>query len=366
MSRFERFQAGIRRYEATDVDRLIEFQRRVYPEDAPLLRPGQFAWKYLEHPRRNTEGPWFWICERDRQIVGQQGALPFSLRAAGQTIDAAWAVDLMVDPAWRLRGVGPGLNSFLVDQLEVAGGLDLSDQAYKAFLRAGWTDLGVLPLYVRPLRPAKLLAARGSGSLARLASGLMAPAVAGSARALAAASKLPGVKVEEVARFDRRLDTLWEDVSPRYPVIALRDLSTVGWRYDRCPERDRYRRVILTRNEQLLGYAVLSPGSWHDEPVMWLLDFLCRPRRLLTLFAVCAGLAIRTDAIAVLCDARIPAAAPWLTGAGFIRLDSPIRFMVHLGQTDHLHRALISDPEQWFITAFDADLGQQLEPTGNA
>ena len=60
-------------------------------------------------------------------------------------------MDLMVEPAWRLRGLGPALIAALLANKSIVCVLYASRDGYPAFVGSGCTDVGIMPIYRRPL-----------------------------------------------------------------------------------------------------------------------------------------------------------------------------------------------------------------------
>ena len=87
-----------------------------------------------------------------------------------------------------------------------------------------------------------------------------------------------GLEVEELARFDERVDAFFERFAQGRPAIAVRDVERLNWRYADHPERD-YRCALVKRGEEILGYAVLREGSWGGHEGGLLVDWLVLPER---------------------------------------------------------------------------------------
>jgi GNAT superfamily N-acetyltransferase len=117
-----------------------------------VARPERNAWLYDDNPFIGDEGRGPWLCRRDGKIVGQQGEMPFDLQIGDEVRRTLWAVDLEVAPEWRLKGVGPALMSTMLERHTVACMLDLTDDGFAAFTRAGCTNLGKVDAYRRPAR----------------------------------------------------------------------------------------------------------------------------------------------------------------------------------------------------------------------
>ncbi|HYD31436.1 MAG TPA: GNAT family N-acetyltransferase, partial [Azospirillaceae bacterium] len=220
MSTLARAQ-GVSRYQPEDAEALHAFQRETFGPEARQADPAYFHWLFEENPHREPAGIHFWLVRRQNAVVGQQGGVPFPLKVGAGTARASWAVDLMVAPAWRLRGVGPVLTETQAASADVVLALGISDPAYKAYQRAGWIDLGHIPIYLRPLDIRRCLEVIPEGGewLRRLAR-LAAPIAEGAVPAARAMAAVAGTRLEPADAFDARADAVWIEAAPRYPVIA--------------------------------------------------------------------------------------------------------------------------------------------------
>ncbi|MGH9110839.1 MAG: GNAT family N-acetyltransferase, partial [Acidimicrobiales bacterium] len=144
------FRVGIARYQPADADDLARFQHRTFGGGSRQVDAARVAW-LDRNPCRAGDSRDMWICRRDGAIVGQQAEIPFELRIGPHQRRAHWAIDLMVDDAWRLRGVGPALVATQLEQRPLLAGMNMSEQGLALYSRAGLTDLGIVPVYLRPL-----------------------------------------------------------------------------------------------------------------------------------------------------------------------------------------------------------------------
>ena len=359
----ERARASVEPLSLEAVDAWIAFQARLFGEDSRQADPAWIRWA-AENPEIDSEQPPVLICRRDGAIVGSQSSIPFRLREEGAVVRASWAIDLMVDPAWRLRGVGPVMTGTLTSQPALVAGLGISEAARRAFLRSGWRDLGELPIYIHPhdvswsvrqagFRGVKRLAisvlTRPALTLARLVSGVLARAI--------------GANLQEVPRFDERVDEVWAAVD--YPVMAARDLPALSWRFDSAPNADRCRRYYLLQRGHVRGYAVTRVQPVRGRPALVIVDFLASPRWILPLLARIAALREARETGAVICEALIPGTDRALVAAGFLRIPASegtiaqragIKFRIMVHQGDQPERAAF-DRRRWFITTGDSDVG---------
>ena len=355
-------QRGVGRYEPCDRPALEAFQRDNFGADSIQLSEDHFRWLFEEPPERDPEGMQLWVCKRNGGIVGQQAGIPFALKAGDHIRRASWAIDLMVAPEWRLRGVGPGLSETHAAVSEVTISLSMTDPAYKSYKRAGWMDLGNIPTYLRVLDPPRCLRVSPyDGGLARIVARLGQPALTGASFAYHTAARALGGKLTEVDHFDRRADELWEAAAPQHTCIARRDWAFLNWRFDSIPTSQRHRRFIITKRDTLMAYVVLRVDRWRGESVGVVCDYLARPGWLMPAFALLVEQARRERMAAILCRTLNQHAARPLSMMGFLCLKNglrqPTRMMARVAPDRQELAPLLGDPRNWFVTTADSDMG---------
>lgn len=367
-----RYLTGIARYRDGDADDLRAFQERMFGPGARQLDRARQSWLFERNPCRSPDGIGLWVCRRDGVIVGQQAEIPFALSIGGVRRPAVWSIDLMVEDAWRIRGVGPGLVATQLAERSLAGGLNVSDKGKRTYDRAGWTDLGIVPVYVRPLAVGRAVRLAPVPPQLRRLAPMVDPPLRAFDRTLARAARWAGVALEPVERFDDRVDAVWAAAARDYPVLAVRDAATTRWRLDDRPDRHLLRRFLLTRRGSPLGYVALRPTSRAGDRAVAVVDYLAPVRWVAPLLALAAVAARDDGAVALLCKTRNPAADRSLRCAGFVRrsavADPPIRFVFRCDEDVEGPEVarLVSDPDNWLVTAADSDLEQSTSPTPGA
>ena len=361
----ERARVGIAPLTGDDRDEWIAFQARSHGDGARQADPAWLAWLAL-NPDLDGGPLRAWICRRNGAVVGSQGSIPYRLKDGDRLQAASWAVDLMVDPEWRLRGVGPALTEAQTAGDGLVTALSISEAAYRAYLRGGWCDLGDIPNYVRPrdvdwsVRQAGLHGARAGAARA-----VAYPALAVTRLGSALAGRITGTHLERIGRFDERVDRVWASAARGYPVIAARDLRALSWRFDAVPDADHDSRYYLMRGGRIRGYVVTRTEPWRDGHVLAIVDFLAAPGWVLPLLGHVVALEEARAAVAVTCRALLPGSDLAFRAAGFIRVaadarsgpldratGTPLRFMVFKGDRE---ARPAHDRSQWFVTAGDSD-----------
>ncbi len=363
----DRYRAGITRYSPDDAADLRTFQLRTFEAGSREVDEARTAWLFDRNPCRTADDTRdIFVCRRDGEIVGQQAEIPFDLQVGGRDRRAAWTIDLMVDDEWRLRGVGPGLMATQLDARPLSFGLNLSEAGYATYERSGWTDLGVVPVYLRPL---DLAAAARAGLLpgrVRQVAPVAGPLLRAADAAVLGALRTAGARLVDVDVLDARSDDVWATAAPHHGVIARRDLAALAWRIDDRPDAALLRRHYLVVRGRPVGYAVVRAGGTPAAPTAVVVDYLAPPRWVAPLLVATGRAARRRGAVAMSVKTRNRAADRSLRLAGFVRrdrgADDPIRFMAHAADDDPEVNARVSDPDAWFVTSADSDLEYAMTP----
>jgi GNAT superfamily N-acetyltransferase len=359
----ERFKTDIERVDPLGTDNaeaVDAFQRAHFPSNSRQVTPANRTWLFGQNPHAGEAGPAFWICRRDGRIVGQQSEVPAELKVGDAQRTASWAIDLMVDPAWRLRGVGPALVDTVLAHRPIVGVLYASEHGLPAFLKAGCVDLGPMPVYRRPLDPKRALQMpRVPAALRRLAP-VLAAALRLADAVAAAATRLAGARLVPVDAFDERSDQVWEATAPAYPVLARRDLAALRWKIDQRPDRGQLSCYYLERRGRPIGYVVVRPTLSSGVRTAVVVDYLAPPRWVATLLLAAGRAAAADGAAAMSVRTRNRWADRSLRWAGFLRRSAegeyPIHHLMHCADGDEAVAAQVLDADSWFLTAGDGDL----------
>lgn len=362
MSYRDGLRAAISPYSPSDRDEVLAFRREMYGATSTYADPGYLRWMYEWATDGDRSRGSMWLYRKDGKVEGQQGGLRVTVELRGRSYEAYWALDLVVNPRFQLRGIGAVLPEVAFGENAITLGTEVSDAARRSFLRAGWIDMGTLPLYVRPMSLARLARARGHRHAAAVLGTAGDLTLRTADRALHAAVRLSGVRLEPVRAFDDRSDRLWSEVAVHYPVACRRDAEFLDWRFARFPA-ERYRMYYAFRGRELVGHLVLRSGRWNGLPAGFIVDFLCAPRWTGALMAAALGEFRGEPLAAVYCLHLNPVSTRSLSALGFLRHDSGWRFMCRSHSLPPEAQAALSDPRSWFLTWADSNLDRQREGT---
>jgi hypothetical protein len=207
-----------------------------------------FSWKHERNPFGRSPAL---VAEAEDQLVGLRMFLRWELTTGGQIVRAVRAVDTATHPDFQGQGIFKTLTLRALDT--VAADADLvfntpNDNSRPGYLKMGWTQVGDVPIAIRPVRPVRFarglrsVAAASPGGPARLAHCPL-PAAATAFGDVAALAEL--VDAANAAADHARLST-------RLTTDYLR------WRYADAPGLD-YRVIATHRGGRLTGVAFARP-----------------------------------------------------------------------------------------------------------
>lgn len=217
----------IRRADAADLDAVVELAGLALGwDDGPNL--DLFRWKHLENPFGPSP---MWLAECGGRLAGFRCLLRWELEDHdGAVHRAVRAVDTATHPEFQRRGIFTTLTMAAVET-ETAAATDLvfntpNDQSRPGYLKMGWTEVGRLPVTVRPL---------SLGSLARM----RAAKVPAAKWSLATSVGMPAAE----ALADSAVETLCAQLPRRAGLATPRRPDVLRWRYRLAPLH--YRAVAL-------------------------------------------------------------------------------------------------------------------------
>ena len=228
--------------------------RRARPEDVPaivvLLREclgnrwneEYYGWKHQRNPFGPSPG---WVAEAGGELVALRIFLRWTWLSRGRSLTAFRAVDTVVHPSFRRRGLFSRLTGEALAELTREGGRFVFNTPNRSslpgYLALGWREVGRVPLLVYPRRPARMAAAAfgraGAAESVSLTGGEL-PRVSALLAALAGPEWLDH---GSAATEDERLQT---PLSPEY----------LRWRYDAVPG---YEYRALHETQRAAGAALV-------------------------------------------------------------------------------------------------------------
>src|SRR5262249_35988450 len=102
------------------------------------------------------EFPTYLFVKQER-VLGHLTTIPVQLRAGGIDRAAYWLIGFMVDPQYRNGPIGFLLLKQAVRDPAITLSLTVQPTTIRLLTAVGFRELGVLPNYLRPLRPGRIL-----------------------------------------------------------------------------------------------------------------------------------------------------------------------------------------------------------------
>jgi hypothetical protein len=214
-----------------------------------------------------------WVIEESGEVSAYCGVIPTTLQVAGERIEAAWWVDLVVAPERR----GEGLQSIFDAQVRATAPLIVGfPNALAAAIhrRHCWGVRNDLEVRMLPLRPFEIIARRArsgpAGHIERIAAVVAAP----YARRLR--QKLESFEPRFSRLIDRpraeELATVFAEGSDRTSTTTFRDAEYLAWRYLESPFRDKLVVIVGGEDSAAEVAAVLRILARANGTVARILD----------------------------------------------------------------------------------------------
>lgn len=263
--------ADVVRYRPEDRRYVDALYRRVFGNDAADANSLRWDWQYKRNPHRPSDGPLIWLAREGQTVVGHYATMPVRLQVAGQEIDAAWGLDVMVAPERQRQGLGEVLFRTWDREVGAALGLGSSEASSHLFSKLRWPSVGPVPCLVKPLTRRALRRPGWSVGANRLLSALTLPWV----RLVARSGPLQG-EVRVLGQFDARFDQFWTRVAPAFTFSVRRDAAYLNWKFIQ-PPHVRYTVATLDRDGELAGYIVYRHLQEPLGRVTLVVDWLTAP-----------------------------------------------------------------------------------------
>jgi len=216
-----------------------------------------WSWEYLEGPRK----PLVVLVEADGMIAGHYAVLPRRIRAYDAEMEAGLVVDVMTHPSFGRRGIfsKAGLEAFRAGN---AAGVELfigfpNDAAIRGHLKVGWTELGSVRVYVRPISLSGVL--KSSSKIAALTPAFLTRALG---LAIVAVNKVaagepgqPGFEWSEASESPglwHELAQLYSEHSRTLVACGVKDVNWLRWRLS---EPTGTTHVLVKRDRASRGIA---------------------------------------------------------------------------------------------------------------
>jgi len=224
----------------------------------------------------------FIALNEDNRVIAHFAMVPFKFRKKETPLLGGFVCELMVDEDYRQELLFPKMllrmikeyNKLSVDFLYSLGNRTEVVRAYQSF---GFRIIGKLAVYAKPY---KLTGMAQHFIKNKILNMLMKPVLflAEQVLRLRMTSRVTGLKVIEISRFDSSVDQFISRVQKRFPYCILRNAAVLNWRTVDSPSR-KYRILIIRDEGEIIGYIVLRRMHMKTFDVLAVVDILFSPER---------------------------------------------------------------------------------------
>lgn len=141
-----------------DTDRILQLARLSLGEGLIPRHREYWEWKHVSNPFGTSP---MLVAEADGELVGLRAFMRWRWEIGGRVFDAVRAVDTATHPAWQGRGIFSRLTDALVQQVTRGGTHFIFNtpnrKSRPGYLKMGWHTVGRTDLWIRPLRPFRMV-----------------------------------------------------------------------------------------------------------------------------------------------------------------------------------------------------------------
>jgi len=263
------------KYRPENLPETLEMTREYYG-DSWISDPGFLKWQYETNPA----GPATIQLARDvetNQLAGQYVVIPMRFKASAETIVGTLSLNTLTRQIYSGQGIFTGLAKAVYEDSAKQGSKFCygfpNPNSYPGFTKKlGFTDLGNVPLLLRPLNTKALVRKRFGSLLASFALPFhFYYKVKDRSDDRYEVYPLTAFNVSDV-------NALWAKVQNKYPIMGIRDADYLRWRYFDIPLRDyQVFGVRQKNNSELLGYIVGRCTEVDAMSTGMIVDFLVDP-----------------------------------------------------------------------------------------
>ncbi|AFQ46127.1 GNAT family N-acetyltransferase [Desulfosporosinus meridiei] len=260
------------KYQPENLPETIEMTREYYGDS--WISDLQFLkWQYEENPA----GSAMIRLARDvesGQLAGQYVVIPMNFKAFNELIQGTLSLNTLTRQIYGGQGIFTGLAKAVYQDCAEEGSRFCygfpNPNSYPGFLKKlGFTDLGRVPLLLRPLNTRALVRKK------------LGPVLAQLAWPFDLFYKVRNTSDDRYVVYPLSvsdlsgMDAFWAKVQNKYPIIGVRNANYLRWRYFDIPLRDyKVYGVRRQNSSELLGYIVGRCTEVADMSSGMIVDFL--------------------------------------------------------------------------------------------
>jgi hypothetical protein len=266
---------------AGDREGILRLAELTFPGE-DLASPDFLAWMYDRNPNgRAIE----FVTKSGALVTGHCAAVPMRCKLGEDVRPASIAVNGMTHPDFRGRGIFSRLYGEVTagsagDGMALTFGFPNSNSLNACLRHLNFRDIGEFPLWLLPLRPGAILAARDAkrAGVWKRAGALAEPAFRLGQALLRPRSGRGGWTIERPPAFGPEFEALWDEAKRGFRYGFVRDSAFLDWRFARHPTRS-YEILTARHRGRLAGYLVGRTLSLEGLTWNMIVDLLVPPTR---------------------------------------------------------------------------------------
>ncbi len=281
----------IRELYIEEIDNIFELYEDVFGYNKMLLYKRRFKWEYIDNPATKYAPSKFWVATReDGQYVGFIASFPMRLKIKNTTITTSASGDLMVIKEGRRQGLGQRLSKAYRDSESILAtdGFGYQPASGRIYRRLGYQPVYCEPVYARILdmvdlyqflmdsdRLPTLMNVPFIHKMNKFALRFLNP-ILSLANIILSPNKSDKLTVVRERQINEQFDLLWEKISPKFPVVIVRNRAFIEWRFINDPNTS-HQVFSAYYGEELKGYVAVSLTKRRNLPLGRIMDLFCDP-----------------------------------------------------------------------------------------
>ncbi len=264
----------IRRYKPGDETQIILLFQDVFGKKMGKTESiKHWKWEYRDNPNDRLE---ILLAVDENKIVGHYAVIPVRMKIGSKEYLTSLSLDTMTRRNYRGQGMFPTLATKLYDMLGKSGipityGFPNPFSIHGFIKKLNWFEISDLPIYTRPMDFILLF---NRYLKIKFLSKIFGSIINTFYNFFLKKKKMPNnIKIEEINKFDKEFDDLWELNKNKITVGIIRDSKYLNWRYFQRPE-GKYVVFAIRNYNKLKGYIVLNIEERFNLKIGLVMDIL--------------------------------------------------------------------------------------------
>jgi GNAT superfamily N-acetyltransferase len=275
----------VRLYEPGDEEEIIELLKTSFPEWKEIRSPIEYwKWKYIENPL----GSIIVVADWNGKIVGVVHRLNLNIKTDEKTF-SNYGDDVTVHSDYRKKGIYKNMIKYTEElskekKITLNFGISISDYTVSMAEREGYVFFPFTISHMIQIRDVRMhfkkrpvennLLAIFGFSVLKLLNRIK--------RSLKQTEIQSEFRIENILRFDERINGFWEKIQENYQFIIEKKQEYLNWRYcdPRSSNKGRYFIKQAEKQEKILGFIVLETKEKDDYIEGYVVDLLAHSGRI--------------------------------------------------------------------------------------